>query len=107
MDARSQTLLSKCPHYSGWQQERYQKRPQHTKRAQKKQTGTSQIARGPGDGRTNPRLCLHRVLGENELADIAYLAEHYEKTVLILNIANLVDTTELKKIKGLKVLKCG
>ena len=36
--------------------------------------------------------------------DIAYLAEHYEKTVLILNIANLVDTTELKKIKGLNAI---
>lgn len=40
----------------------------------------------------------------NELADIAYLAGHYEKTVLILNIANLVDTTELKKIKGLNAI---
>ena len=55
------------------------------------------LSRNSGEGADRYNRACDYLLGENELADIAYLAEHYEKTVLILNIANLVDTTELKK----------
>ena len=62
------------------------------------------LSRNSGEGADRYNRACDYLLGENELADIAYLAEHYEKTVLILNIANLVDTTELKKIKGLNAI---
>ena len=62
------------------------------------------LSRNSGEGADRYNRACDYLLGENELADIAYLAGHYEKTVLILNIANLVDTTELKKIKGLNAI---
>ena len=62
------------------------------------------LSRNSGEGADRYNRACDYLLGENELADIAYLAEHYEKTVLNLNIANLVDTTELKKIKGLNAI---
>ena len=62
------------------------------------------LSRNSGEGADRYDRECDYLLGKNELADIAYLAEHYEKTVLILNIANLVDTTELKKIKGLNAI---
>ena len=62
------------------------------------------LSRNSGEGADRYDRECDYLLGRNELADIAYLAEHYEKTVLILNIANLVDTTELKKIKGLNAI---
>lgn len=62
------------------------------------------LSRNSGEGADRYNRACDYLLGKNELADIAYLAEHYEKTVLILNIANLVDTTELKKIKGLNAI---
>lgn len=41
------------------------------------------LSRNSGEGADRYNRACDYLLGENELADIAYLAEHYEKTVLI------------------------
>ena len=66
MDAGGQTFLSQCSHYTGRQQERHQKRPHDTERAQEKQTRARQDRGGKRNGRTNPRLCIPRMFGQNK-----------------------------------------
>ncbi|MGN0323291.1 MAG: glycoside hydrolase family 3 protein [Oliverpabstia sp.] len=62
------------------------------------------IARNSGEGAD--RYCKEGdyLLMESELQAIAVLAEKYEKTIVVLNVANVVDTTKLNAISGVNAV---
>lgn len=62
------------------------------------------ISRNSGEGAD--RYCRKGdyLLMESELKAIANLAKRYEKTIVILNVANVIDMTELKGIAGVNAV---
>ncbi len=62
------------------------------------------IARNSGEGCDRFNKEGDYLLNEQEAANIRFLAEHYEKTIVVLNVANVIDTEVLKSIEGLNAV---
>lgn len=62
------------------------------------------ISRNSGEGAD--RYCKEGdyLLSEGEANNIRFLTEHYKKTVVVLNVANVLDTTVLRKINGINAV---
>lgn len=62
------------------------------------------IARNSGEGCDRFNKEGDYLLNTAEAANIAFLAEKYEKTIVILNVANVIDTEVIKNIKGVNAV---
>ena len=62
------------------------------------------IARNSGEGCDRFHKEGDYLLNEQEAANIRFLAEHYEKTIVVLNVANVIDTEVLKTTEGLNAV---
>ena len=65
------------------------------------------IARNSGEGSDRFNRRGDYLLSEHETANIRFLAEHYEKTIVILNVANVIDMKEIQEAKVNTVLLAG
>lgn len=68
------------------------------------QTAVYVIARNSGEGADRYYKEGDYLLMKEELNNIQFLAENYEKTIVILNVANVIDTTELKAVTGINAI---
>lgn len=70
----------------------------------KTDTAVYVIARNSGEGADRYEKEGDYLLTEMELKNIAYLAENYKKMIVVLNVANVVDTTKLREISGVNAV---
>ncbi|MDY5664056.1 MAG: glycoside hydrolase family 3 N-terminal domain-containing protein [Blautia sp.] len=62
------------------------------------------IARNSGEGADREYREGDYLLMESELNAITILSEKYEKTIVILNVANVIDTAKLNEISGVNAV---
>ncbi len=70
-------------------------------KASETDTAVYVIARNSGEGCDRFHQAGDYLLNEQEEANLRFLAEHYEKTIVILNVANVMDTEVIKGIPGI------
>lgn len=62
------------------------------------------LSRNSGEGKDRYDRKGDYQLTDREEANIRFLAEHYEKSMVLLNTGGIIDTTFLRGLKGLNVL---
>lgn len=62
------------------------------------------LARNSGEGKDREYRAGDYLLSERELANIRFVAEHYEKCILLLNVGGIIDTAALKEISGVNAV---
>ena len=62
------------------------------------------LSRNSGEGKDREYKKGDYLLTDRELDNIRFLAENYEKTILMLNIGGVIDTAQIKEIKGLNAI---
>lgn len=70
-------------------------------KASESDTAVYVIARNSGEGCDRFHQKGDYLLNEQEEANLRFLAEHYEKTIVVLNVANVMDTEIMKGIPGI------
>ncbi len=62
------------------------------------------LTRNSGEGADRKLEAGDYYLTAQELSDIRLLAEHYENTVLLLNVSGVIDIKEIKEISGINAI---
>ena len=62
------------------------------------------LARNSGEGKDRENIPGDYQLREDEEKNIRFLAEHYEKFIVLLNIGGIIDTSVLKNIPGINAI---
>lgn len=68
------------------------------------QTAVYVLSRNSGEGKDRECRKGDYLLTDRELENIRFLVENYEKTILLLNIGGVIDTTAIKEIPGLNAV---
>lgn len=62
------------------------------------------LSRNSGEGKDREYRKGDYLLTDRELENLKFLAENYEKTILLLNIGGVIDTAAIKDIRGLNAV---